>query len=121
VSGTIHTFHPDTLEAGLSDDCPRCSEHANDPLRSLDEPHLADLWRRMLAAEYGDGGMYRSHAEARACRQLVGHARFLRSIGIDPQDVVPGERYLQVRSRVLCPGCGYQLVSLVCPRCETDR
>lgn len=116
----IHTFHPPTLEYGLSDDCPRCSQHADDPFASLDQAHIADLWRQMLRVEFRGGGGYRTHAEARACRQLYGHARFLRTIGIDPQDVLPGRQYLQVSRPVLCPGCGYQLTTLVCPRCSTS-
>ncbi len=88
-----HTYHPDTLTHGLSDDCPRCAQHADHPEVSLDAEHLGALWTRMLEVEYGPGGMYRSHAEARACRQLLSHARFLQTIGIHPRWVRPGTPY----------------------------
>lgn len=87
---TTHTPHEATLVVGLVDDCPRCREHAADPLRSLDQAHVQDLWLRMLTVEYHDGGRYRSNAEGRACRILLGHARFLQTLGIDPRTVTPG-------------------------------
>jgi hypothetical protein len=40
---TVHTFHPDTHEAGLASGCPRCHEHSLDPVASLDRRNLARL------------------------------------------------------------------------------
>lgn len=37
---TIHTPHPDTHEHGLQDGCPRCAEHAIDPVLTLDDSNL---------------------------------------------------------------------------------
>lgn len=37
---TMHTYHDDTHTHGLADDCPRCAEHAEDPVRSLDGENL---------------------------------------------------------------------------------
>ena len=44
---SIHTFHPDTHEFGLADNCPRCEEHANHPLAGLDDSNLRELLRRI--------------------------------------------------------------------------
>jgi len=91
---TSHTAHPDTLEAGLADGCPRCAEHAESPLTGLDRPHIEDLWKRMLACEYDPFGphdyRYRTETEAKACHRLYDHAEFLRSVGVDPHAVTPG-------------------------------
>jgi len=115
---TIHTYHPDSLEHGLSDDCPRCSEHANDPLVSLDQAHVEALWRQMVAVEFGGGGMYRSHAEARACRHLYALGLFLQRIGIDP-------RAVQLDPPAVidtpCMDCGQLHHAARCPRCGTAR
>ena len=35
--------HPDSHTHGLADDCPRCAEHAEHPIQSLDERNLARL------------------------------------------------------------------------------
>lgn len=86
---TSHIAHDSTLDVGLVDECPRCREHAADPLRSLDQAHVQDLWLRMITVEYHDG-RYRSNAEAQAARILFGHARFLQTLGIDPRTVTPG-------------------------------
>jgi hypothetical protein len=75
-----HIYHPDTIEAGLCDECPECRRRAKDPL-SLDSQHFADLWQRMVAVErqsarlflaepYSETRSYRSGAEADACRTL---------------------------------------------------
>lgn len=37
---TVHSVHPNTYECGLADDCPRCTEHAENPIASLDQPNL---------------------------------------------------------------------------------
>lgn len=42
---TMHSLHPDTHTHGLADDCPRCVEHAEHPIQSLDQANL----RRILA------------------------------------------------------------------------
>lgn len=85
-----HIAHESTLDVGLVDGCPRCAEHARDPVASLDSEHLSGLWDRMLDVEYRDpDARYRSETEAAACRVLYGHARFLRRVGVDPQYVTP--------------------------------
>ena len=76
-----HTIHPDSHEHGLADDCPRCAEHAEHPLTSLDARNLRTLVERTLRNRFGrdgDGGPLipdapfgeyapaRSDAEARA-------------------------------------------------------
>ena len=99
---TAHTYHDASLEVGLVDGCPRCEEHAADPLGGgLDDAHVRDLWERMLGYEFQsdrsagatDASVngYRSDAESRACHQLYRLALLLRGIGIDPCDVTPGE------------------------------
>lgn len=40
---TIHTIHPDSHEHGLADDCPRCAEHAEHPIQSLDHENLGRI------------------------------------------------------------------------------
>jgi hypothetical protein len=115
---STHTYHPDTLDVGLSDDCPRCSEHANDPLASLDPAHVDDLWRQMVRVEFTDGGPYRSLAEARACRQLYSLALFLQRIGIDPRAVqLDPPRIIDTE----CGACATQHHAARCPRCGTPR
>jgi hypothetical protein len=42
-----HTYHPDSHEHGLADDCPRCAEHAADPVAGLDTALLANLHDRI--------------------------------------------------------------------------
>lgn len=37
---TIHTIHEDSHTHGLADDCPRCAEHAEDPVSTLDGENL---------------------------------------------------------------------------------
>ena len=44
---STHTFHPDTHEFGLADNCPRCEEHADHPLAGLDDHNLRVLLRRI--------------------------------------------------------------------------
>jgi len=94
---TSHTAHPDTLEAGLADGCPRCAEHAESPLTGLDRPHIEDLWKRMLACEYDPFGphdyRYRTETETKACHRLYDYAQFLRSIGVSPHEVMPGRQH----------------------------
>ena len=40
---TTHTIHDDISTAGLSDDCERCAEHAENPIRDLDTENLQAL------------------------------------------------------------------------------
>lgn len=41
----VHSY-PDSHEYGLADDCPRCEQHARDPLRGLDDDNVTNLlWR----------------------------------------------------------------------------
>lgn len=42
-----HTPHPDVHQYGLADDCPRCAEHAEHPLDSLDRECQRDLLERL--------------------------------------------------------------------------
>ena len=62
---STHGFHPDTHEHGLADDCPRCTEHAEHPLDSLDVENLRALLAR-INADYAA----RSENEARAMQNL---------------------------------------------------
>ncbi|HSE44886.1 MAG TPA: hypothetical protein VLA89_06115 [Gemmatimonadales bacterium] len=50
---SAHTYHPDSHENGLADDCPRCEEHAENPILSLDNENLHELVRRVVAGEKG--------------------------------------------------------------------
>jgi hypothetical protein len=69
-----HTAHPPIQERGLADDCPRCTEIADDPFTGLDDENLRELVRRTLDDRFGIyGGTYRqlgrygrSNAEGRA-------------------------------------------------------
>lgn len=62
---TTHSVHPGSHEYGLADDCPRCDEHAHDPMRGLDAPNLAELVRRVA-----DDITPRSENEAIAMRNV---------------------------------------------------
>ena len=48
---TTHTVHEDVHTHGLADDCERCAEHAQDPLRGLDEETLRNLLERVVNRE----------------------------------------------------------------------
>ncbi len=52
---TMHTFHPDTHENGLADDCPRCAEHAEHPIQSLDQENLMRIMAVALDPNRLDG------------------------------------------------------------------
>lgn len=41
---TVHVYHPDVYDAGLDEFCPRCREHAENPL-GLDKQNRARLLR----------------------------------------------------------------------------
>jgi hypothetical protein len=60
-----HTPHADVHTHGLADDCPRCSEHAENPLASLDRQCIQDLLQR-LNLDWSP----RSETEARAMEAL---------------------------------------------------
>lgn len=88
---STHTPHAPPLEVGLVDGCPRCREHALDPLSGLDKEHLAAFWKQMILVEMDDEhAYYRSENERRLGDRLYEHARFLRTLGIDPRTVTPG-------------------------------
>ena len=44
---STHSYHPDTHTHGLADDCPRCTEHAHHPERSLDAVNMRALHYRI--------------------------------------------------------------------------
>lgn len=84
-----HTYHPDSHTNGLADDCPRCAEHAEHPVESLDAANLLALWERMIEVEYGDGAGYRSATEVSAARSLRPVLLFLeRYTPIDPRELL---------------------------------
>ena len=56
-----HTYHPDTHQYGLAEGCPRCEEHAEHPLTSLDEENITMLRLRVL-----EGWRPRSENERKA-------------------------------------------------------
>lgn len=61
-----HTLHPDVHQYGLADDCPRCDQHAEHPLVSLDEQNITMLKLRII-----EGWTPRSKNEARAMEKIV--------------------------------------------------
>lgn len=48
---TIHSPHPDSHVYGLADDCPRCEEHAIDPVSGLDSENLTRIIRMAVGEE----------------------------------------------------------------------
>jgi len=46
-----HTLHDDVHERGLADGCPRCREHAEHPLQSLDNRMLRALFDRLASGQ----------------------------------------------------------------------
>ena len=69
VPVTTHTWHADVHACGLADDCPRCAEHAEHPLQSLDTAMVNELLRRVNL-----GLRPRSDNEAIAMRRLAENA-----------------------------------------------
>lgn len=65
---TVHSKHPDSHEAGLSDGCPRCAEHAEHPHRSLDARNLSILRQRIR-----EGLVGRSRNEQLAMSNLAAY------------------------------------------------
>jgi len=47
----IHTLHPDVHEYGLADSCPRCRQHAEHPLDSMDDTMLRALFDRLASGQ----------------------------------------------------------------------
>jgi hypothetical protein len=83
MSGTMHTYHPDSHTHGLADGCPRCAEHAADPHKSLDRANMRALLDR-IADSLGP----RSEAERKAMNNL--------GIGVHTADVLRKTFYHQV-------------------------
>lgn len=70
-----HRYHPDPTRleddaAIFFDDCEECTRQAKEPVYHLDQYKMRKLWNRMLDVEVADTGMYLSHNEATACRNL---------------------------------------------------
>lgn len=65
---TTHTYHPDSLTHGLDAACPRCQEHALDPIGGLDRPHLTRL---LIGATYS----VLDRAAANRLREQLGRIR----------------------------------------------
>ena len=70
MSVTTHRLHSDVHEYGLADDCPRCEEHARDPIAALDADMIASLYRRVAL-----NLPPRSENEAIAMTNLPGRGR----------------------------------------------
>jgi hypothetical protein len=86
-----HRAHPDpsrledSVEPILYDDCPRCLEHAADPM-TLDSHFTRAGWARMVEVER-HGGAYRSQAEAQLCHRFYLMAVWLeRHVGLPVWD-----------------------------------
>ena len=86
-----HAYHPrkhdpssDTAallaaeEPILFDGCEDCEAKVNGVLYALDANFTAALWQKMVQVEHSSGdGIYRSTAEAQACKKLYEVAVFL--------------------------------------------
>jgi hypothetical protein len=48
---TTHTVHEDVHTHGLADGCPRCVQHAENPLRDLDDTVVRSLMLRVINGE----------------------------------------------------------------------
>ena len=81
-----HSYHPDTHEHELADDCPRCDELAGRPLE-LDTENFVKAWQRMIDVEWGTDA-YRSDNERDLGKKLYEWAVFLeRYTPIDPREL----------------------------------
>lgn len=60
-----HTNHPGIKEAGLDDNCERCTEHAEHPFDSLDDSNIAFLAEMVLSGKHA-----RSSNERRAMNTI---------------------------------------------------
>jgi hypothetical protein len=76
-----HTLHPDITTHGLSDTCPRCSQIARYPERSLDSTNIALLIDRIAQREEP-----RSMNEAQAMERFQHAASIVKSL-------TPDQRY----------------------------
>jgi len=61
-----HSLHPDSHTHGLADDCPRCDEHAEEPLQGLDHENIGALAYRLAT-----GRLARSANEGKAMANLA--------------------------------------------------
>ena len=73
-----HIYHPDSLEVGLVDGCPRCEEHAEHPFESLDNEHLVQLFNRVMANPRSG----RTQNEQQAMNVIDEHIRRSRTLGV---------------------------------------
>jgi hypothetical protein len=48
---STHSIHEDVHTHGLADGCPRCAEHAENPLRDLDDDVVRGLMERVVSEE----------------------------------------------------------------------
>ena len=62
----IHSIHPDSQIHGLADGCPRCDEHAEEPLQGLDNESIGALVHRLAT-----GRLARSENERKAMANLA--------------------------------------------------
>jgi hypothetical protein len=84
----MHTQHPDSHEHGLADGCPRCAEHAVDPVASLDDQNF-DLLVGRTVLWMQDQEFPRSDTEKAAMRVIESHLVFCRRMGWRPDAYVP--------------------------------
>lgn len=66
---SIHSPHPDTHTHGLHDGCPRCEEHAEHPIQSLDDANLGRIVR--LAVDPNRFAHALSHLELVAAAKVL--------------------------------------------------
>lgn len=86
---TTHTIHSDISVSGLADGCPRCEEHAKDPIRDLDLENLRFIVNLAANRDLRP----RSAAEARAAANvLTAMERFGRIAEAYPEEALS---YLQ--------------------------
>lgn len=103
---TTHTPHVDmdARPEALVDGCPRCEEHVETWMATLDGAHIARLWNRMLEVERYEEGHYASSADAKVGRHMYRIACFLQRAGF-PDPWMPME--------ATSDGLGYRFVELV--------
>jgi hypothetical protein len=89
-----HTLHADVHEAGLQDGCPRCAEHAEYPLRDLDDTMVRGLLERSFNPRNGP----RSETERAAVRKVELALHQAGQIAANSPDIL--ERYLLERWRL---------------------
>src|SRR3990167_7400686 len=86
-SMATHSYHDGITEFGLADECERCSEHAQDPFRTLDDENIRMLVGLVVDYINGDTPWNpRSTNEAiamRAVERVIQYAKRLDSLGID--------------------------------------